>query len=145
MNVQQQILRTIDIKQALSRLSPEQFAVIVLHYYVGLKYEEIASELGSPRWQVKKWIYEALCIIRTLWGVRLPQKSRNPGGHSIDSSWWPLLMESLWQHASGVNLGVRVDVRNQTLLGFDCVPSFHNRGVLGRRTRVQSQVERREP
>jgi len=34
--------------------------------------------------------------------------------------------------------------RSFLVLGFDCVPSFHS-GVLSRRARVQSQVERSEP
>jgi hypothetical protein len=97
MNVQQQIVRTIDLERALSKLSPQQRTAIVLHYE-GLTYEHVGNRLGIGKWKVKKLVYEGLCAIRELWGVRLP-------GPSVDhDGCWPVLMRSLWRHAKGSHL-----------------------------------------
>jgi hypothetical protein len=98
MSIEQQLVRRIDIAQVLSQLTAEQRSAIVLHYWGNLTCEDVASHLGWEEWKPKKRIYEALCAIRTTWGVVLPQKPDDAGNAVADDGWWPLVLESL-RHA----------------------------------------------
>ena len=69
---------SIDIQQLLSQLTPDQRAVVILHYYQGLTYEGVASRLGWKRWKVKKQIYSARCVMRKVTGLRLGRSRRLP-------------------------------------------------------------------
>jgi len=108
MNVQQEIVSTIDIARALAKLSPEKRAAIVLHYS-GLTYKQVANRLGWPTWKVKKRISEALCAMRMFWGVSLPEQS---SAAAAQGDWWPVLMESMWRHATSMGLSIGTDVSN---------------------------------
>ena len=60
----------LDLARALARLSPEQRAVIVLHYYQDLSVEDTARTLGQPPDTVKSRLKLALRRLRELSGVR---------------------------------------------------------------------------
>lgn len=96
MSIEQQLVNRIDIVKALCRLTAEQRAAVVLHYWGNETCKDMAVTLSWEKWKPKKRIYEALCTIRTLWGVYLD----DPPGDIADS-WWPLLVESLRRHVDG--------------------------------------------
>ena len=54
------------LERYLSRLSPEQREVLLLHRYHGFPYEEIAKMTGSTVAAVKQKAYRALKILRAL-------------------------------------------------------------------------------
>ncbi len=53
-----------ELEQGFKRLEPEQRAVIVLHYYLGLPLPEAASTLGLPVGTVKSRLFRALQALR---------------------------------------------------------------------------------
>jgi RNA polymerase sigma-70 factor (sigma-E family) len=59
----------LDLGRALARLSPEQRAVIVLHYYQDLSVEDTARSLGEPVDTVKSRLKVALRRLRGLTGT----------------------------------------------------------------------------
>ncbi len=54
------------IQSALEKLSPEQRAAIVLHYYLGLSEDEMAHEMICPRGTVKWRLHAARKRLRIL-------------------------------------------------------------------------------
>jgi len=50
---------------ALRRLSAEQRAVIVLHYYLGLPLPDVATALGIPTGTAKSRLHRSLALMRT--------------------------------------------------------------------------------
>jgi RNA polymerase sigma-70 factor (ECF subfamily) len=60
----------MDLSRALARLSPEQRAVVVLHYYQDLSVEETARTLRQPVDTVKSRLKVALRRLRELTGAR---------------------------------------------------------------------------
>lgn len=61
-----QSLRTT-MERLIGKLRPEHKAVIMLHYYDDLKYEEIAEILDCPLGTVKVRIYRAKHELKKLW------------------------------------------------------------------------------
>lgn len=55
-----EIVDNIDINRALDHLNEKQRTVIILKYYEGMKFSEIASILKSPVSTVKSILYRAL-------------------------------------------------------------------------------------
>lgn len=106
MTIEQEVIRSIDLERALSQLTSEQRTVIELHYLQDeLTCRKIATRLNWPKSMPKKRIYEALCTIRTIWGVRLPERSAKTKAAGAESdSWWPLLLESMYRHEKGSKL-----------------------------------------
>jgi RNA polymerase sigma factor (sigma-70 family) len=49
---------------ALRRLSAEQRAVIVLHYYLGLPLPDVAAALGIPTGTAKSRLHRSLALMR---------------------------------------------------------------------------------
>ncbi len=56
------------IWEALGQLSPEQRAVIVLRYYLGLSLEEISEEIAAPSGTVKWRLYKARKRLKKILG-----------------------------------------------------------------------------
>lgn len=56
------------VREAVAKLPPEQRAVIVLKYYVGLKDMEMAVEISAPPGTVKWRLHRARKKLRTLLG-----------------------------------------------------------------------------
>ncbi len=56
------------VTRALERLDPEQRAVIVLHYYLGLPLQDAASALGIPVGTAKSRLHRALTSLRAALG-----------------------------------------------------------------------------
>jgi RNA polymerase sigma-70 factor (ECF subfamily) len=56
----------IDLAEAYGRLPPEQRAVVILHYYVGLPLDEVAATLAVPPGTVRSRLHAALRSMR-LW------------------------------------------------------------------------------
>ena len=56
--------RGIDVDGALNRLSPKLREVVQLHFYQGLRYQDIAARLGLPLGTVKSRINLAMKSIR---------------------------------------------------------------------------------
>jgi RNA polymerase sigma factor (sigma-70 family) len=54
----------LDLRQAVSRLSPEDRALLVLHYWQGLSIDECAAELGVPTGTAKSRLNRALTRLR---------------------------------------------------------------------------------
>ena len=52
------------LSEAYGRLSPEQRAVIVLHYYQGIPLDEVAATLGIPAGTVRSRLNAALSSMR---------------------------------------------------------------------------------
>jgi RNA polymerase sigma-70 factor (ECF subfamily) len=52
------------VARAIERLDPEQRAVIVLHYYLGLPLTEAAATLGIPVGTVKSRLHRSLIAMR---------------------------------------------------------------------------------
>jgi RNA polymerase sigma-70 factor (ECF subfamily) len=52
------------LERGFRRLKPEQRAVVVLHYYVGLPVSEIADTLGIPAGTVKSRLHYATEVLR---------------------------------------------------------------------------------
>jgi hypothetical protein len=110
MNIEAQLVSRIDLMEALSRLTEEQRAAVIGHYLRDASYENLAKTLGWEKWKPKKRVYEGLCAIRALWGVRLPERSGEGAPDAVaDNPWWPLLMESIWQHARSQGLSIGTD------------------------------------
>jgi RNA polymerase sigma-70 factor (ECF subfamily) len=58
----------IDLAEAYGRLPPEQRAVVVLHYYVGLPLDEVAATLSVPPGTVRSRLHTALRSMRVWLG-----------------------------------------------------------------------------
>jgi RNA polymerase sigma-70 factor (ECF subfamily) len=58
----------ITLRKLIDRLRPEHRAIIMLHYYDDLKYEEIADVLGCPVGTVKIRLFRARNELKLLWG-----------------------------------------------------------------------------
>jgi RNA polymerase sigma-70 factor, ECF subfamily len=52
------------LERGFRRLKPEQRAVVVLHFYVGLRVPEIAETLGIPSGTVKSRLHYATTVLR---------------------------------------------------------------------------------
>jgi DNA-directed RNA polymerase specialized sigma24 family protein len=80
------------LDQLVLNLTPEQFVAVILHYFGGLTYQDIASRTGWPYWEVKKHIHAALSGIRNCWGglsartttTSLPISTNSSEGGSYD-------------------------------------------------------------
>ncbi len=57
----------IRLEKVIGKLKPEYRAVIIMHYYDDLKYEEIAETLDCPVGTVKIWLYRAKYDLKRLW------------------------------------------------------------------------------
>lgn len=57
----------IILEKIIAKLKPEYRAVIILHYYEDLKYEEIAETLDCPVGTVKIRLYRAKYELKQLW------------------------------------------------------------------------------
>ncbi|UCE65180.1 MAG: RNA polymerase sigma factor [Candidatus Zixiibacteriota bacterium] len=57
----------IILEKIIPKLKPEYRAVIILHYYEDLKYEEIAETLDCPVGTVKIRLYRAKYELKKLW------------------------------------------------------------------------------
>jgi len=57
----------ITLEKIIAKLKPEYRAVITLHYYEDLKYEEIAETLDCPVGTVKIRLYRAKYELKQLW------------------------------------------------------------------------------
>jgi RNA polymerase sigma-70 factor (ECF subfamily) len=66
------------VARALERLDPEQRAVIVLHYYLGLPLQDAAAALGIPVGTAKSRLHRALTSLRASLGDEAPDSI--PGG-----------------------------------------------------------------
>jgi RNA polymerase sigma-70 factor (ECF subfamily) len=66
------------VARALERLDPEQRAVIVLHYYLGLPLQDAAAALGIPVGTAKSRLHRALTSLRASLGDEAPDSL--PGG-----------------------------------------------------------------
>jgi RNA polymerase sigma-70 factor, ECF subfamily len=55
---------TLAVTSALSRLSPDQREAVVLKFYQGFKFEEMAEILGCPVSTIKSRVYTALEILQ---------------------------------------------------------------------------------
>ena len=55
------------VEKIISKLSPDYRAVIMLHYYEDMKYEEIADTLNCPIGTVKVRLYRAKYELKKLW------------------------------------------------------------------------------
>jgi RNA polymerase sigma-70 factor (ECF subfamily) len=62
------------IERGFRRLDPDQRAVIVLHFYVGLPLTEVADVLGAPTGTVKSRLHRAIRTLR----AALEADSRSP-------------------------------------------------------------------
>jgi DNA-directed RNA polymerase specialized sigma24 family protein len=91
MNIEEEMLMSIYVKELLSPLTPEQRRAMILHCE-GLRYQEVAAEMGVPFWRVKKLLAQGLSKIRNFFGIRVPKQLE-------DGAWWPLVLESLLRHA----------------------------------------------
>jgi RNA polymerase sigma-70 factor (ECF subfamily) len=56
------------VRKLIDRLKPEHRAIIILHYYEDLKYEEMAEVLNCPLGTVKIRLYRAKYELKMLWG-----------------------------------------------------------------------------
>ena len=54
-----------EIERGFRRLDPDQRAVIVLHYYVGLPVPEVADALGIPVGTAKSRLHRATRALRS--------------------------------------------------------------------------------
>ena len=52
------------LEMALRRLGPEQRAVIVLHYYLGMSLPDVAAALGIPIGTAKSRHHRSLALMR---------------------------------------------------------------------------------
>jgi RNA polymerase sigma-70 factor, ECF subfamily len=55
-----------DILQAIQRLSPEQRAVVVMRYFLGMSEADMVTKLDRPSSTIKWWLREARNHLRTL-------------------------------------------------------------------------------
>lgn len=62
------------LERGFRRLDPDQRAVIVLHFYVGLPLTEVADVLGTPTGTVKSRLHRAIRTLR----AALEADSRSP-------------------------------------------------------------------
>src|SRR3989442_15430190 len=75
--------RAAVLRAAVDGLSPKQRAAIVLHYYLGFKESEIATEVGRPLGTVKRWLHDARIRLRALLARSLGQESRAEPARSV--------------------------------------------------------------
>jgi RNA polymerase sigma-70 factor, ECF subfamily len=68
--------RAAVLRSAVDGLSLEQRAAIVLHYYLGFKEREIASEVGRPLGTIKRRLHDARIRLRALLTHSLGHESR---------------------------------------------------------------------
>jgi RNA polymerase sigma-70 factor (ECF subfamily) len=52
------------LREVLRELAPKPHAAVVLHYWHGLSYEEVAEKLGVSTHSVKKYLKQALALCR---------------------------------------------------------------------------------
>jgi hypothetical protein len=98
MSIEEQLVNRIDIVKALSRLTEEQRQAVLFHYWRNQTCEDMATSLGWRKWKPKKRIFEALCTIRSLWGIRLRERfDEEANDADAGDCWWPVLMKSLWR------------------------------------------------
>jgi RNA polymerase sigma-70 factor, ECF subfamily len=57
----------ITVRKLIAGLKPDHRAIIILHYFEGLKYEEIAEVLECPVGTVKIRLYRAKLELKELW------------------------------------------------------------------------------
>jgi len=57
----------ITIRKLIDRLKPEHEAIIIMHYFEDLKYEEMADVLSCPIGTVKIRLYRAKLELKDLW------------------------------------------------------------------------------
>jgi RNA polymerase sigma-70 factor, ECF subfamily len=66
------------VKEALKKLSPDQRAVIVLRYYLGMSEQELADELNTPNGTIKWRLFAARkqlrVLLRPFWESRMVEK-----------------------------------------------------------------------
>jgi RNA polymerase sigma-70 factor (ECF subfamily) len=67
-----------EVWQALAKLSPEQRATVVMHYYLELMDDEVAGRLGIAPATVRWRLHAARKRLRTLLGGALPEGSGKP-------------------------------------------------------------------
>ena len=75
--------RSAVLRAAVDGLSPEQRVAIVLHYYLGFKEREIASEVGRPLGTVKRRLHDARIRLRALLTRSLGHESRVEPARSV--------------------------------------------------------------
>ena len=75
--VQEQIDQNEDIRRGLQKLSPKLRAVLVLNFYWGLTYAEIAQALDIPIGTVQSRMNQALKNLRRSLDENLPGETRN--------------------------------------------------------------------
>ena len=75
--VQEQIDQNEDIRRGLQKLSPKLRAVLVLNFYWGLTYAEIAQALDIPIGTVQTRMNQALKNLRRSLDENLPGETRN--------------------------------------------------------------------
>ncbi len=69
------------LDRALRRLDPEQRAVIIVHYFLGVPLSETAATLGIPLGTAKSRVHRSLALMRaTIDGEGAPAAIREPGG-----------------------------------------------------------------
>jgi RNA polymerase sigma factor (sigma-70 family) len=56
--------RVTRLREVLGQLSPKCRAVVVLQYWHGMSYEDIASRLGMSTHMVKKYLAQGLSLCR---------------------------------------------------------------------------------
>ncbi len=66
------ILSSIQVRRTLMKLPEKQRTAIVLKFYQGMKYREIADMLGCPLGTVKTRIHEGLKKLRDILSPDLP-------------------------------------------------------------------------
>jgi RNA polymerase sigma-70 factor (ECF subfamily) len=68
------------LERGFARLSPEQRALIVLHFYLGLPLQETADTFGLPIGTVKSRLHRAVQALRSALDAdsRLPQVTGHP-------------------------------------------------------------------
>ncbi len=59
-----QVVRGADVRRALRSLPTDRLMVLVLHYYMDLSLEEVASVVGAPLGTVKSRMHRALQQLR---------------------------------------------------------------------------------
>ena len=65
----------LDIQAALDRLSEKLRPVVVMAYFQGLRYREIARALGIPQGTVKSRMFLALRELREALGVEVTEQN----------------------------------------------------------------------
>jgi RNA polymerase sigma-70 factor (ECF subfamily) len=76
------ILDRDEVERGFRALSPDQRAILVLHYYLGLPLTEAAMVLGIPSGTVKSRLHRALLSMRTTLSARGTTIRPRSGEHS---------------------------------------------------------------